>query len=81
MSTTVLNTRIIEVKNKISDHAKYITTPQFNKLTVESFAARLKQVSLVSKTDFENNFTSFNPNEGRGREGDGYFSPPLSFFF
>ena len=32
----------------------------FNKLTVESFAARLKQANLVSKTDFDNKLTSSN---------------------
>ena len=39
---------------------KYITTPVFNKLTTENFAARLKQTNLVSKTDFDNKLTSFN---------------------
>ena len=43
MTTTVLNTKIGEVENNIPDHAKYITTQQFNKLTAENFAARLKQ--------------------------------------
>ena len=32
----------------------------FNKLTAESFAARLKQANLVSKTDFDNKLTSYN---------------------
>ena len=34
---------------KITDHKhhKYITTPEFNKLTVKTFAARLAQVNLV----------------------------------
>ena len=32
----------------------------FNKLTAESFAARLKQANLVSKTDFDNKLTSSN---------------------
>ena len=41
-------------KNKIkknTDHSndKYITTPEFNKLTAESFAARLAQVNLITK--------------------------------
>ena len=38
---------------KITDHGhdKYITTPEFNKLTAEHFAARLVQVNLASKTD------------------------------
>ena len=33
---------------------------KFNKLTTESFAARLKQANLVSKTDFDNKLTSSN---------------------
>ena len=41
VTTTVLNTKISEVENKIPDHAKYITTQEFNKLTAESFEARL----------------------------------------
>ena len=45
---------------------KYIATQEFNKLTSESFTARLKQVNLSSKnnvanlvkeTDFENKIT------------------------
>ena len=40
----------------ISDH----TTQEFNKLTAENFAARLKQANIVSKTDFDNKLISFN---------------------
>ena len=58
VTTTVPNTSINEVENKIPDHAKYITTPEFNKLTAQHFAARLKQVNLVTKTDFDNKLTS-----------------------
>ena len=41
---------------KITDHNhdKYITNPEFNKLTAESFAARLKQANLASKSDIAN---------------------------
>ena len=60
MTTTVLNTKISEVENKIPNHDKYITTPEFNKLTAESFAARLKHFNLVNKTDFDNNLISLN---------------------
>ena len=55
-TNTVLNTKISEVENKIPYHNKYITTPEFNKLT----AARLKQADIVNKTDFDNKLTSFN---------------------
>ena len=53
-------TNISEVKNKISNSDKYITTPKFNKLTAENVRARLKQANLVNKTDFGNKLISFN---------------------
>ena len=52
--------KISEVENKLPDHAKSITTPEFNELTAENFASRLKQANLVSKTDFDNKLISFN---------------------
>ena len=58
-TTTVLNTEISQVENKISIHHEYITTPEFNKLTVEKFKTRLKQATLMSKTNFDNKLTSF----------------------
>ena len=60
MTTTVLNTKISEVENKIPDNSKYITTQEFDKLTAKNLATRLKQANLVNKTDFENKLTSFN---------------------
>ena len=39
------------VGNKISDHSKYITTSEFNKFTLENFAARLAKANLASKND------------------------------
>ena len=60
MNTTVLNTKIRDVENKVSNHAKYITTQEFNKLTAENFPARLTQANLVSKTDFDNKLISCN---------------------
>ena len=60
MTTTVLNTKISEVENKIYNHAKYITIQEF-KLTAEIFTTRLKQANLVSKTDFDSKLLiSFN---------------------
>ena len=59
MTATALNTKISEVENKIPDHAKYIATQEFNKLTTENFAAWLKQANLLSKTDFYNKVISF----------------------
>ena len=49
MTTNVLNTKINKVENKIPNHDKYITTPEFNTLTAESFAARLKQANFRQK--------------------------------
>ena len=41
----------MKLKKKITyhDHDKYITTPEFNNLTSEDFAAKLAQVNLASK--------------------------------
>ena len=41
VTTTNLDTKISEVESKTPDHAKYITTKEFNKYTGENFAARL----------------------------------------
>ena len=47
------------------DHDKYITAPEFNKLTAQHFAARSTQANLssknnianfVKKTDFDDKF-------------------------
>ena len=40
---TDYNTKVSETEKKLTDHThdKYITTPEFNKLTVENFAERL----------------------------------------
>ena len=50
------NTKINEIEKKITDHDrdKHITTPEFNKLTVKTFAARLVQANLASKSDIAN---------------------------
>ena len=60
VTTNVLNTKFIEVENKIPDNSKYIATQEFNKLTAENFAARLKQPDLESKTYFDNKLRKFN---------------------
>ena len=48
---TDYNTKFSEMEKKITDHDhdKYITTPEFDKLTAENFAARLAQADLASK--------------------------------
>ena len=60
MTTTILNTKISKVDEKVPYNSQYITTQEFNMLTAEKFAARLKQADLVNKTDFDNKLTSFN---------------------
>ena len=58
---TDCNTKIKEIEAKIPpDHDKYITTPEFNKLTKENFDERLKQENLASKNDI----TDFIKNTG-----------------
>ena len=54
-----MSTKISEVENMIPDNSKRITGQEFNKLTVENFAARLKEVDLMNKTNFDNKLTSF----------------------
>ena len=46
-------TKVIEIENKINDHdhAKYITTQEFNKLTSENFTAGLPQPNLASENE------------------------------
>ena len=50
------------VENKIPDHSKYITAPEFNTLTAESFTARLKAdiTDFVKKADFDSNLKNLN---------------------
>ena len=57
-------------------NCKYITTQEFNKLTVETFAAWLKQPNLATKadiadfvkdTDFENKLKSLNKNNASNK--------------
>ena len=52
---TDYDTKVNETEKKITDHKddKYITTPEFIKLTAENFAARLAQANLVTKPDFD----------------------------
>ena len=68
---TDYNTKINETEKKITghDHDKYLTTLEFNKLTAETFAARLAQANLASnsdiatfvkKTDFDNKLKNLN---------------------
>ena len=62
LKKTDYNAKVSEIKKKLTDHKhdRYITTPEFNKLTAENFAERLKQANLVTKTDLDNKLTSLN---------------------
>ena len=59
---TDYNTEISEIEKKVTDHShdKYITTTEFNQLTAENFAARLKQANLVTKADFDDKLKNLN---------------------
>ena len=52
--TNLATTTAFTADEKNPDHSQYITTPEFNNLTAENFAARLAQVNLASKSDFAN---------------------------
>ena len=52
----------VTLKKKLTDHNhdKYITAPEFNTLATDVFNARLTQVNLVTKTDFDIKLSSLN---------------------
>ena len=52
---TDYDTKVGKLEKTLTDHKqyKYITTPEFNKLTAEHFAARLRKAKLIIKTDFD----------------------------
>ena len=56
------NTKVSEIKKKLTVHnyGKYVTSPELTKLTVENFAARLNQVNLITKADFDDKLKSLN---------------------
>ena len=51
ISNLAICTAFTPVENKIHDHNKYITTPEFNKLTTENFATKLAQTNSANKID------------------------------
>ena len=52
---TNYDAKLREIGKKLYDynHDKYITTQEFNKLTADNFAARLKQANLATKSDID----------------------------
>ena len=59
---TKYNTDKTELEKKLTDHNhdKYITTSEFNKLAADAFNARLAQVNLIVKTDFDSKLSVVN---------------------
>ena len=53
---TDYNTKKSEIERNINDnaHDKFITTPEFNRLTAEKFTSRLARVNLAIKSDIVN---------------------------
>ena len=51
ISNLAICTAFTPVENEIQDHNKYITTPEFNKLTTENFATKLAQTNSANKID------------------------------
>ena len=51
MTTTVLDTKIAEVENKIPDYAKYVPTLEFNKFSDFKLDTKLKQANLATNSD------------------------------
>ena len=60
VTTTAIVAKISEIEKEIPGHAKNVTIQEFNKLTAENIAARLKPANFLSKTDFDNKLMSFN---------------------
>ena len=72
MLKPTITQKLLKLKKKNTtdhNHNRYITTPEFNKLTSEIFLARLKQANSASKsdvsnfvntTDFDNELSNFN---------------------
>ena len=59
---TNYDTKISELEKNLANHNhdKYITTPEFTTLAADVFNARLAQVSLIAKTDFDVKLSSLN---------------------
>ena len=57
---TDYNKKITEIENKLTNHNhdKYIDTQEFDKLATDVFNARLAQVNLITKTDFDAKLSS-----------------------
>ena len=59
---TYCNTKITDIENipNNHNHDKYVATSEFNTLATNVFNARLAQVNLITKTDFDAKLSSLN---------------------
>ena len=59
---TYYDTKINEIENEITNHShdKYITIPEFHKLTAENFTARLAKAKLITNIDFDDKLENIN---------------------
>ena len=64
VTKTDSDTKISEIEKKLTDHNhdKYITTPEFNTLSVDVFNVRPVQENIITKTDFDAKLSSLNKN-------------------
>ena len=62
VNKTDYNTNVTEIENKLTNHNhdKYIANSKFNKLAPDVFNAKLAQVNLITKTDFDAKLSSLN---------------------
>ena len=62
LKKTDYNTKITDTENKVNNHNhdKYTDTSKFNTLSSNVFNARLAQVKLITKTDFDVKLLSVN---------------------
>ena len=62
LKKTDYDTKVNKIEKKLTDHNhdEYITFPEFNKITAESFSARVAQANLVTKIDFDDKLKNLN---------------------
>ena len=75
VKTTDYDTKVNEFEKKITGHGHntYTTTPEFNRLTAENFAARFAQANLETKTDFGNKLSSLNKKISSNKKKNIYY--------
>ena len=73
------DSKVTEIENKPNNHnhAKYITTPEFNTLAADVFNAKLSQTGLVTKANFDNTVSSLNSNIAENKTKNGSIESEL----